>query len=90
MTCTSVLVEEQESSKVILVAIFTLAARAFSLGAHAILQHAVQVGFAGQHVGDAAFETIPFRQIQFQSAEAVGEIESVHDTCRPGWRKHWL
>ena len=71
---------EHSLSNSILVSTFTLDGPI--LRPHAILQHAFEIRFSMQHIVNAVFEAFPFRQIQFQRAEAVRKIELVHDDSR--------
>ena len=41
------------------------------------MQHAIQVNFPSEHISDTALEAIPLRHVEFKSAEAIGEIESI-------------
>ena len=44
----------------------------------AVAQHAIEVNLTQQHPDDAALEALPFLHVQFQRAEAVGEVKRVH------------
>src|SRR5579872_1532620 len=55
------------------------------LAANAVVEHAFEIGLIREHVMNAALETLPLRQIQFERAKSIREEKLVdHHAGRIG------